>query len=488
MGIMKISLSRCAASLGVVIGLSGLASAADPATQSNPIPPRFSAGSGQTAPPPAAPPPASSPNVNPATLPNPADASGFVYNRQRIKRTVPMDLTASLEARWDRLYTIGYGETRRTVYLDWDDNYLYIAAESAAPETVRVDLDARGDSWFRGADNIAIIVAPPVREGDVPLVTAQRWDTLQNKQRPVWAESPIPVGAIRVVQGRTAAGTYATLLAIGGTEAAGLKLRPGADFGIRVEGGASSELPGDTAALPTRAMLPAVLTTSQSVREGGVSVRVGVSPGQIVTGEGVRTSLEIKNEGGSPVRIARLFLRGSQGTQAHMDAATYTGMTLKPGETVKREFPSTVAGGAGYGTMVVAGGAELENGGSSVAALASFDRVEPYSVSLSVDGKAVASGAGGKRTVLVTLSSLSKQRAEGTVTLHLPAAWKLENAERRRRVGMPRAGLTEGIYYRLLIPATAAPGEYPLRADLQAGGRTYTASASVIVTRAVAAP
>lgn len=458
--------------------------------------------------------PASPPNVNPA------DAAGFRYERRRIKRTVPLDFSAPLEARWDLLYVAGSGGERRAAYLDWDDDFLYLALESPAPENLRVDLDAKGDGWFRGADNVVLEISAS------GALAVARWDTVQNKERPVWAQSPIPASAVKTMFGRTPAGTFAVLLAVARTEAAGLERRPGAAFGLRASWGEPPVLPGDVATgaplAPTsftpRPLLTLALADTVPVENDaagaaaagdGLSVRVSVAPRQVVLGtDQIRATLTAKNETAAPIRVSRLFLRGSQASAAMLDAATYTGATLGPGETVRRDFVFRVAQNAGLGSLVVAGGIE-QGGGKILAALATFDRVEPYAVAFVLENRPVAAAASAappqagtaaqaaprssvtyqKRSANVTIRSRTNQRENADVTLDLPAGWGLEGGDQRRRVELPRgAGSERVLRYNVLVPPSAAPGVYAVRVTVQAGERTYSASERLAISAPAAAP
>ena len=455
-------------------------------------------------------PPAPAVPVQAGGEPATADTGALRYERHRIKRTVPTDPAAArLEETWDRLYTTGAeGANRRTTYLDWDDDFLYVALESAAWENVRVDIDAKGDGWFRGADNVAIEVSAPGGElaATGGKVTTARWDTVQNRERPVWAQSPIPASAIRVTQGRTPTGTFAVVFAIGRTEVAGLTRRPGAAFGLRTSWGEPPALsPDASGALPPTSFTPRALlalTLADTVPSGGdanLSARVSVSPRQVVLGtDQVKATLTVKNESKTPVRVTRLFLRGSQTSAPHLDAAAYTGQELKPGETVRRDFVMSVGPSAGRGALVVMGGAEIE-GGNPVAGLAAFNRVEPYTLTLTLDERPVTpKNAAGpdetgsvtyeKREVVVTLASRATQRGEAEVALELPAGWGLDGGDRKRRIRLPFASEARPLRYRILIPPAAAPGTYPIRVTVQAGERTYAASGNIVVTGANGAP
>ena len=235
----------------------------------------------------------------------------------------------------------------------------------------------------------------------------------------------------------------------------------------------------------TSTMLALTLADTREAREPetGLWVRVGVSPREIVPGDsGVKMTLEVKNEGSRPTRLGRLFLRGSQAAQPVLDAATFTGQMLMPGETITRSFFSTVSGAAGLGTLVVAGGVERDEG-SPLAALAAFDRREPYAASLQLDQTPVIAGAGEKRTALVSVRSRSNKKMRGAVTLTLPAGWTLEDNKRERGVSLSFAGQNTGAYFKIVVPAAAEPGQYPIRAEVRIGGRVYTAEDTLVVVR-----
>ena len=479
---MKIPHILCA--LGAVL-LPVVSAGADETTETLPNPPDFS-GMGETLP--AAPVPAApvTPMPAPVTYGNPADERGFVYERERIKRTVPLDPSIGLDGRWDLLYQVGQGSDRRAVYFNWDADFLYVAAESNTPGDVRVDVDARGDGWFRGADNVSLVVAPPLRDGDLPRISAQRWDVVQNPDRPVWADSPIPASEMNVVVGRTPAGAQVTMIALPRTEMIGLSRRPGTKFGLRVDFGAAGLTDERTMYLP-RPLLDLTLTDMVPARAEGLSISVEALPKEVVPGDRVRAILEVRNNTSAPIEVARLFLRGSQNALSLLDASTFTGVAIKPGQTVKREFQSTVSGAAGLGSFVITGGIEREDG-SAVAGLAAFDRINPYSVVVTLDDNPVPSGATDTRTVVVAVQSRSKFRARGQVNLELPQGWTVQQGDGERDVNLSFEGDIQPLRYKVVVPATALPGEYQVRADVRIGGRSYSAAGTLAVGPPLTAP
>jgi hypothetical protein len=469
------------------------AQADDPVPRDRPAPPNFSASPRSV--PPAVPAPAAVREMPAPGLQvgNPADQQGFVYEKRRIKRTVPLDTALAPDGRWDLLYRIGGpGGEQQAVYVDWDDAYVYLGAETTAgPGPVRFDIDGRGDGWFRGVDNLSIVVGPPAADGGAPSVQARRWDTVQNRDRPVWAASPIAVGEMKAVAGRTPAGAYAVLLAVPRTEVIGLSRKPAEEWGLRVDVGVAA-LSVPEAAL--RPLLRLVLAEEVSAdAAGGLTVGVTVRPRRIVPGEEIRIVLEARNEGAAPVRVTRLFVRGSQAAQPLFDAATFTGQVLAPGERVRREFRSRISPSAGIGTLVVTGGAEREDGAPALAALASLDRLDPFTVALDLDKRPVVAAGGApssgpqKRTAVVAVSRRGHGRDQASVALTLPPGWRVENDDERRDVSLAFAGQIQPVYFKIVVPGDAAPGVYPVSARVDVAGRSYTTGGTVTVTRAAAA-
>lgn len=421
------------------------------------------------------------------------DTGGFVYERARIKRTVPLDPTGGLENRWDALYSVqdttgGNESGRRTAYLDWDDDYLYLAVEAPAPEQVRFDLDLADDGWLRGADNLSLVVTPPSDGGaDPPKLEAQRFDMAQNKDQPVWAASPIPAGEIKVRGGRTPSGGYAVTLAVPRTEVMGFARKAGQGLGVRVDAAAPT-LPSaanETAAIPVRPMLRVALADAVEATGEGLTLKVSVDGKRDITPGGeVRATIEVKNNSANVKRLSRLYLRGSLAGADYLDEQKFAGTDIEPGKTYKKSLRSTLAPAAPFGALVLRGGADVDGIGATLAALAAFEKVEPYILTLDVDDRPVPAGGenntDARRIARVTLRSRVNTRTTGQVKLVLPDGWKLESGGTlERSITLTRDG-QEGVgEYKFIVPHTARLGPHPIGVTAQIGGRTYQASDTV---------
>src|SRR5579875_2089815 len=116
---------------------------------------------------PAQTPPSSQQTTNPPTTPPPAPGSAVDFRTRPpwpvaahiLKRTP--DLNGIIEDdQWNPFYTVTSGPITGTVFCDWDDNYLYVAARTSQPATLIIDVDASDNGWLRGSDNLELVVGP----------------------------------------------------------------------------------------------------------------------------------------------------------------------------------------------------------------------------------------------------------------------------------------------------------------------------------------
>src|SRR3954467_2251966 len=70
----------------------------------------------------------------------------YPYDPQRLKRRPILDGKIA-DGEWDPLYTIGDTAAKGTIYVNWDDDYLYVAARTDQPSWLIFDLDCNADGW-----------------------------------------------------------------------------------------------------------------------------------------------------------------------------------------------------------------------------------------------------------------------------------------------------------------------------------------------------
>ncbi len=390
------------------------------------------------------------------------NGSGAVYERKRLKRTVGLENLSS----WDLLYQAPEGK----VYFNWDEQHLYLAMEVPEGQEVRFDLDASGDGWFRGAENFSIrLIKTP--EGIQPLV--RRFDTVQNKEHPVWAEVIFPAGSLQGQLVKTATGVASVVVLpitlLGPTH------RPGTEFGLRALTG--------TAALTDAALEPSFvrlqLADVSEAIEGPLAVRLSVRGRQYTTGDQIRGTLEFVNSGLKPIFLKQVFLPDGTTVTNPRDPI----LIVNPGEKIRREFRMLMPEGAEPASVVLRGGVERESGGS-VAALISIDRLEPFGFALDHDSKPISAlapeGATRRRLVVATVTGRREGKTIGQVQLTLPTGWSVEG-EQKRTLSLSYPNERRSVSFKVGVPTGVAPGTYPIEVLCEIGGKSYREKAEFIV-------
>jgi hypothetical protein len=427
--------------------------------------------------------------IAPVPLENAPQGVAPLYEIQRMKRTVPMDAALGLEGRWDEVYSVPDGNGKRTLYFNWDDQYLYFGLETPESQHVRFEIDAKDDGWLRGADNLAVQLVPPATALNTPEILAYRFDTVQNRDQPVWAGSPIPAEQMRAKGGRTNRGTYVVMVAIPRSEEMGLDRKPGATFGVRYQASSVLSDPSTEAGrISTQPMTRLTLADNVPARSlSSLTVRLSLDTKEAAPGDGVKTTMEIKNESGAPQRVGKMFLGGSLTSSELLDSSTFAAFDLPAGKSIKREIKTSVAPSAPYGALVVRGGYEMDDG-TKIAALVSFDRVEPHEIKLELDKRPVSGASelpkGDVRQVKVVLRSRVKDRATARVSLKIPEGWSVENnvpLVQERQLNFK--GDSQSVTYKLFIPIKADLGTYPIEVTVDIAGRTYKDSGTITIAR-----
>lgn len=433
------------------------------------------------------------PTAQTPTGPNVAQVAapgGSVYETMRIKRTVALDPGPGVDGKWDVLYAVqDAGGGTRTTYLDWDDDYLYVAVETANAVETRIDLDGKNDGWFHGADNLRVDVVPaPDGSTDAPHVAALRFDMEQNREMPVWAASPIAVGTIKAAGGKTPRGTYVVMLAIPQTEKIGLALKEGSTLGIRTDTGTLTPTESEAVNIPVRPLLRLTLAEAVLASEGNLDVKLSINgPHDIAPGGDVKLTLQITNNSQNEKTLQRLYIHGTLGGTDFVDERKFAGVTVAPGKSVKRDLQSTVSPLAPTGSIVLAGGGDLTDG-TSVASLVSFDKVEPYSVWVETDDKPIPAGGDNGhdpvRTVKVFVRSHVNTRTTASVELKLPDNWKLtDNTPAKQDRALVRDGDVQFAKFEFVVPSSAKLGMHTIGASVTVAGHTYAADTRVIIAQ-----
>jgi DNA-binding beta-propeller fold protein YncE len=135
-----------------------------------------------------------------------------------------------------------------TVYLNWDDNYLYYAAKAPYKFSMGTEMDCNGDGYFHGNDNPRMYFSIPWDEADpktkantlMPPPGVMVWNNVEPVAQfggPNWTNDRFPKEnqqKIKWMWGKTADGQYLIEAAIPRTDAVGLIPAEGKEMGVRL--------------------------------------------------------------------------------------------------------------------------------------------------------------------------------------------------------------------------------------------------------------
>ena len=303
----------------------------------------------------------------------------YPFDPQQLKRRPMLDGMIGANE-WDPLYTINDTTVKGTIYLNWDDDYLYVGAKADQAGYLVVDLDANADGWLRGADNLELTIAPSGDNTTGAAITARVLDAAGNKDAPVWNDKVIDTRSIQAVQ-RTTGGTWAVELAIP-KGLAGVSPRGGATMSVRAD-----LLPLTAAAAPTAPYEPHLLVDislveARTTTAPGVTPRLTLEDAKLIQGQTLRASFQISNQTEEPLKIKSITW---QGEGAAADIVTMLrDVNVEPVKglkTAKVAYRTDLPATAIPGFYQLTATAQLENG-KTVSSTTSFSIVEPFVLSI----------------------------------------------------------------------------------------------------------
>lgn len=397
----------------------------------------------------------------------------FAVEPQRIKRTVRIDGTLA-DGEWDPFYTIDQGPIHGTVYCNWDDDYLYLAARTEQPCTVLFDVDTGGDGWLRGADNLEVVVGSPQGSGPPP-VTARLLDAASNKDTPAWVDRSADVRSL-LVAARVSNDRQVVELAIPKSTAS-LVLRAGATLGLRAE-----FLPADafgtyqpTAPFEPHLLLDATLVDARVQPAEGITAHLTLSDEKCIPGENLFATVILTNQTDLPVAVRSITWRGDGRSANAVNSLREVAVPELPAlKSVKLTYKTTLPPTLPLDSYTLNVAAELPDG-RQVQAEASFAVVEPLQVQMSSAPQPLIVSGQTKLNLIVDVHSAVPNGMRGEVELlGLPAQWTLDGAS-KRSLWIDREDARHAVRYGVKVPAETLAGDYPIDAVVRWHGQEWRA-------------
>jgi hypothetical protein len=406
---------------------------------------------------------------------------------QRLRRTPQIDGVIG-DNEWDPFYTVTDGPIKGTFYCNWDENYLYLAARTEQPATVIFDVDATGDGWLRGSDNMEIVVGN-VTESGTPAVVARLLDASSSKDTPVWKDHAIDPKSF-LIAGRLNGGAQVIELGIP-KNIGGLVLRPGVNMGLRAEF-ISPVAPADyqpTQPFDPHLLMDATLAEARAVAAAGINPKLSLSDEKCVAGQKLFASLWLLNQTDAEVPIQSVSWFG-QGNSANVvnGLKEVAVLPIPPLKTLKLKYrtdlPADLANGT-YGLQVLV---TLKNG-RQLSAASTFTVVDPIQAQVSSRPEPVVIIGPTRVDLTVDVLSEVPDGFKGTVALvSKPDAWEVQGAL-SKTLEIVHKGHSGASTFRLRLPSNTPPGDYHLETTVTWHKRTWRLPCTIQVQqRADSAP
>ncbi|CCW36486.1 hypothetical protein CWRG_01378 [Chthonomonas calidirosea] len=407
-----------------------------------------------------------------STPPTPAPGSSVDFRTRPpwpvaahiLKRTPDMNGIIQ-DDQWNPFYTVTSGPITGTVFCDWDDNYLYVAARTSQPATLIIDVDASDNGWLRGSDNLELVVGP-AGPNQKPALVARVLDASSAKDVPFWTTQGLDVNAI-LTAGRLINGTQEVEVAIP-KDTAGLLPTAGATIGLRVE-----FIPpiAPTAYTPTapyepHLLLDANLVNSEVQTVPGINPHLELSDYRCIAGQKLFATLFLLNQTDQTIHLRSVLWQGTGNSKNAVDTiSTVTPPSLPPHKTVKFGYKTILPKDLPLGNYTLQVTATLDDG-RQVSASASFTVVEPIEAHLQPYPDPLYISGTTRLDLRVVITSAVPDHFRGRLEiLQYPKAWQLEGKPERSVVvyGEDATG-TSHVYFNL--PADTKPGDYPIEARI----------------------
>ncbi|MBM3496871.1 MAG: hypothetical protein FJX72_21505 [Armatimonadetes bacterium] len=416
--------------------------------------------------------------AQPAVVINYRERPRYPHDPQRLKLRPTLDGEIR-ENEWTPLYTIGDQPVKGTVYLNWDDETLFVAARMDQPGWFVFNLDAACDGWLRGADNLEVVVAPVGAVGVAP-VTVRLLDAGANRDAPVWNEAVVEAKSIALAVKQDGAGQVVELGIPRG--AAGLMPRSGAQIAVRGDFLPAATTPAATAPYEPHLLLDVTLVEAKVVAAPGIVPRLALEDTTLVPGQTLHANLDLSNQLEQPRGVRSVSWSGVGAAEALVKTLREVNVAdAKPLKTMRLRYSSPLPDNAVPGFYQFTATATLDDG-SVVSSTASFSVEEAFTIMVEADPTEVALIGPTPVKLQVTLSSAAPGFKRCQVEIAPPASWELKGKP-VRSVNVHRENGVAKAHYVVTLPSATQAGEYRVDAKVTWRGRTWLAHRTIRVTR-----
>jgi hypothetical protein len=417
--------------------------------------------------------------AQPSVVINYRERPRYPFDPQRLKLRPTLDGEIGANE-WTPLYTIADQPVTGTVFLNWDDENLYVGARMDRAGWLVINVDAACDGWLRGQDNVEIAVAPVGVAGVAP-VTVRLLDAGANRDAPVWNAAIINPSSIGISAKQNGSGQVVEVAIPRGT--GGLTLRAGAQIGFRADFLPAAIAPAATAPYEPHLLLDVTLAEAKVVAAPGLVPRLTLEDATLVPGQTLYATLDLSNQLDQPRGVRSVTWTGVGPAESYVKLLREVNVPAVKGlKTLRLRYSSPLPENAVPGFYQFSVTATLDDG-STVSSTASFSVEEAFTITLESDPPQIMllGPTPVKLKVMLTSAAPGFNRAE--VELKAPASWEIKGKP-VRSVNIHRENGVAKVHYLATIPSATQTGEYRVEATVTWRGKTWLAHRTIKVTRA----
>ena len=400
----------------------------------------------------------------------------FTFDPQRLKRKPVID-GAIGDSEWDVLCTVNEGPAKGTVYVNWDDDFLYVGAKTDEPAWTVIDLDVNGDGWLHGTDNLELTIGPLTAAGP-PVITARVLDATSGKDSPEWNPQKVDPKNIQIAGRVTGGGQVVELAIPKGT--LGLVLKADRSLGFRADFLPATATPTPTPPYEPHLQLEIKLVEARITSAPGIAPRIDLADNKVIPGQTLHATLELVAKTDEITTVKSITWKGEGGAAEVLrmvrDPSAGTLTIKKP---LKLKYSSTIPDSAAPGFYQITATAELE-GGKAAIATTSFSVVEPFALTLSTVPAPASATASNRLRVVVDIASAAPGYVRGGIELEVPAGWTIEGRPKKSFEAVREDSVTREQFF-VSIPDGTPAGDYVIHCTVSWKGKTWNAHKSVHV-------
>lgn len=392
-----------------------------------------------------------------------------------LRRTPALD-GAIDPGEWDPVYQVQDPDFSATAYADWDEGRLYVGFQSNKPTDLMVTIDANSDGWFHGSDNY-ILKAVNTPEKSTA-ITLAKYDSKAKMDTP-GATVPVDVSGLSY-KSSLKEDSNVVEIAIPVDVIEGLKLGVGKKLGMRMALRPSVE------GAPWKPMAvlgdvePCVLSNRKAVATDQMDMSIELRDYKVVSGQTLEAKLFLKNTSTQPLPVDCFVIGGDGRAAKFLNSAKIRVEGLAGGATAKHKFETRIPSDMPTGSWALGAEARSETGRMG-AALASFEVVKPYEITMNVGDDPLILGSKSETTVRVKMKNNAPDRALGEMIITLPEGWRLKPNLRVRKFEISGEDRSEEVKFRIVPPVGVAPGDATVKVDVKINGETFSLGKNLTV-------